>query len=110
MVMPAIPKRAEPAGDMAHLEVADRGIGIPSHDLEQVFERFHRGSNVDDRRFAGLGLGLYLSRGIVEQHGGTIRASANPEGGSTFSVSLPVDVPTPLPTTVNLSQGVLNGG
>jgi signal transduction histidine kinase len=102
--------RVAAAGDMAHLEVADRGIGIPSRDLEQVFERFHRGSNVDDRRFAGLGLGLYLSRGIVEQHGGTIRATANPEGGTTFSVSLPVDPPSPLPAAVNLSQGVLNGG
>lgn len=100
----------EPAGDMAHLEVSDRGIGIPSRELEQVFERFHRGSNVDDRRFAGLGLGLYLCRGIVEQHGGTIRAAANPEGGTTFSVSLPVDAPTPLPAAVNLSHGVLNGG
>jgi signal transduction histidine kinase len=102
--------RVEPAGDMAHLEISDRGIGVPSRDLEQIFERFHRGSNVDDRRFAGLGLGLYLSRGIVEQHGGTIRAAANPEGGTTFSVSLPVDAPATLPATVNLSRGVLNGG
>jgi len=102
--------RVESAGDMAHLEVTDRGIGIPPHDLAQVFERFHRGSNVDDRRFAGLGLGLYLSRGIVEQHGGTIGVTANPGGGTSFSVSLPVDVPTSLPTAVNLSHGVLNGG
>jgi two-component system, OmpR family, sensor histidine kinase VicK len=55
-----------------------------------LFERFHRGSNVDDRRFAGLGLGLYLSRGIAEQHGGRIWATSNPGGGSTFSVSLPL--------------------
>jgi signal transduction histidine kinase len=72
------------------LDVVDQGIGIPPDDLPRLFERFHRGSNVDDRRFAGLGLGLYLSRGIAEQHGGRIWATSNPGGGSTFSVSLPL--------------------
>jgi signal transduction histidine kinase len=62
--------------------------------VDRIFERFHRASNVDDRRFVGLGLGLYLSRGIVEQHGGQIWASANPDGGTTFSVRLPLVPPT----------------
>jgi signal transduction histidine kinase len=82
---------------MAHLEIRDSGIGIPPQEVEAVFERFHRASNVDDRRFAGLGLGLYLSRGIVEQHGGRIWATANPEGGMTFSVNLPVSAPMARP-------------
>jgi signal transduction histidine kinase len=96
--------------DNARLEVADAGIGIPRQEVEQVFERFHRASNVDDRRFAGLGLGLYLSRGIVEQHGGSIWAAPNSEGpGTTFSVSLPVEAPVAQHAPVNLSHGVLNG-
>ncbi len=97
-------------GDSARLEVVDGGIGIPRQEMEQVFERFHRASNVDDRRFAGLGLGLYLSRGIVEQHGGSIWAAPNPEGtGTTFSVSLPLEALVAQHAPVNLSHGVLNG-
>lgn len=96
--------------DTAKLDVQDVGIGIPPHELERVFERFHRASNVDDRRFAGLGLGLYLSRGIVEQHGGRIWAASNTDGGTTVSVSLPMTAPAPMPAAVNLSHGLLNGG
>ncbi|MBV9896866.1 MAG: GAF domain-containing protein [Chloroflexi bacterium] len=102
--------RIFPQGDSAGLEVRDAGIGIPRGEVEQVFERFHRASNVDDRRFAGLGLGLYLSRGIVEQHGGRIWATPNADGpGTTFSVSLPIAAPAVQPAAVNLSHGVLNG-
>jgi signal transduction histidine kinase len=97
-------------GDSAVLDVRDAGIGIPSHELESVFERFHRASNVDDRRFAGLGLGLYLSRGIVEQHGGRIWAVGNPDGGTTVSVTLPLTAPAPARPSANLAHGVLNGG
>jgi signal transduction histidine kinase len=97
-------------GDTAHLDVRDSGIGIPPHEIETVFERFHRASNVDDRRFAGLGLGLYLSRGIVEQHGGRIWATSNPDGGMTFSVNLPVHASAPRLPMVNVPSGVLNGG
>jgi signal transduction histidine kinase len=55
-----------------HLTIRDHGIGIPTEDLPNVFERFHRGTNVDDRRFVGMGLGLYICRTIAEQHGGSI--------------------------------------
>lgn len=77
--------------DQAHLVVADPGIGIPSEDLPRLFERFHRGSNVDDRRFSGMGLGLYICRGIVEQHGGRIWADSEPGRGSAFHVLLPLE-------------------
>ncbi|HEX5504210.1 MAG TPA: ATP-binding protein [Thermomicrobiales bacterium] len=77
-------------GDAALLSVADQGIGIPPADQAQIFERFQRGANVDDRRFAGMGLGLYICRGIAEQHGGTIRVSSEPGRGSTFLVTLPL--------------------
>jgi signal transduction histidine kinase len=54
------------------IAVSDCGIGIPAGDLPNIFERFHRGTNVDDRRFAGMGLGLYICHGIAEEHGGRI--------------------------------------
>jgi signal transduction histidine kinase len=76
-------------GDSNHITVSDQGIGIPQSDLPHLFDRFHRGSNVDDRRFAGMGLGLYICRGIAEQHGGRIWATSTPGKGSTFHVELP---------------------
>ncbi|HEX9988195.1 MAG TPA: GAF domain-containing sensor histidine kinase [Chloroflexia bacterium] len=76
-------------GGWNHITVTDAGIGIPADDLPNVFERFHRGKNVDDRQFAGMGLGLFICRGIAEQHGGRISVSSAPGGGTTFHVELP---------------------
>ena len=75
----------------AFIDVTDEGIGIPAGDLAQVFERFHRASNVDDRRFSGMGLGLFLCKGIVEQHGGRIWVESREGTGSTFHVVLPLE-------------------
>jgi signal transduction histidine kinase len=77
----------------ACLSVQDRGIGVPIEDQPLVFDRFHRARNVDDRRFAGMGLGLYIARGIVEQHGGRIWLDSTPGAGSTFFVALPAAAP-----------------
>jgi len=74
----------------ARVSVRDHGIGIPAGDLTTIFERFSRGSNVDDRRFHGMGLGLYICRGIVEEHGGRIWAESEVGKGSTFHVALPL--------------------
>ena len=87
-------------GERNYLSVRDRGIGIPSADIPHLFERFHRGANVNDRRFAGMGLGLFICRGIAEQHGGRIWATSEPGKGSTFHVTLPVN-----PETVIARQG-----
>jgi signal transduction histidine kinase len=81
--------RAWRDGNSAHISVSDHGIGIPAADLPNLFDRFHRGSNVDDRRFQGLGLGLYICRAIVEEHGGQISAESELGMGSTFHVVLP---------------------
>jgi signal transduction histidine kinase len=75
----------------AFVDVTDLGIGIPAGDLPHIFDRFHRGANVDDRRFAGMGLGLFICKGIVEQHGGRIWVDSRVGAGSTFHVVLPLE-------------------
>jgi signal transduction histidine kinase len=54
-----------------------------------IFERFQRGSRTHDRRFAGMGVGLYLCKSIVEEHGGRIWAESEVGAGSQFQVALP---------------------
>jgi PAS domain S-box-containing protein len=69
--------------------ICDRGIGIPQDELNQVFERFHRGRKVSSTNYAGLGLGLYITRQIVERHGGAIWVDSREGQGTTFHFSLP---------------------
>jgi signal transduction histidine kinase len=75
--------------ECAYISVSDQGIGIPANDLPHIFERFYRAANVDDRQFAGMGLGLFICRGIVEQHGGRIQVSSRSGAGSRFQIELP---------------------
>jgi signal transduction histidine kinase/putative methionine-R-sulfoxide reductase with GAF domain len=76
----------------AVMQVRDRGVGIPKQDLPHVFERFHRGANVE-REIAGTGLGLFGSGQIVAQHGGAIEVESEEGVGSTFTVRLPLEPP-----------------
>jgi signal transduction histidine kinase len=68
--------------------VADTGPGIAAEDLETIFEEFEQAS--DGRQAEGTGLGLPLSRKLVELHGGSLRAESTPGHGSTFRFTLPV--------------------
>ncbi|PPS45801.1 hybrid sensor histidine kinase/response regulator [Chroococcidiopsis sp. TS-821] len=68
------------------IEVADTGTGIPQEEQATLFERFRQGSH----KRSGSGLGLYLSRRIVEAHQGTIEVRSTPGQGSVFSVDLPI--------------------
>lgn len=73
------------------LTVADEGIGIPAQDLPHIFEKFHRAKNAKD--FSGVdgtGLGLYLSKKIVELFNGEIHVESKEGHGTTFFVSLPI--------------------
>lgn len=70
----------------SRISVSDTGKGIPAADLERIFERFHQAGDTDRR---GLGLGLYISKAIVDAHGGRILAVSEPGHGSTFFVTLP---------------------
>ena len=72
------------------ISVIDRGIGIPEAERERIFERFFRASNAQRVTDTGLGLGLYICRRIVEEHGGRIWHEPTPGGGSTFVVVLPL--------------------
>ncbi|WP_208685752.1 ATP-binding protein [Streptomyces sp. ID38640] len=68
--------------------VSDEGPGIPEESMSRVFTRFWRGS-----KRGGTGLGLYIVKGIVEAHGGTITVGRAPAGGAQFRFSLPVATP-----------------
>ncbi|MEO7055695.1 MAG: PAS domain S-box protein [Caldimonas sp.] len=79
----------------SHIElvVSDTGIGIPAGFLPHVFDRFSQNDSSTTRSYGGLGLGLAISKQLVELHGGTIRAASPGEGlGSTFSVDLPLSI------------------
>ena len=69
------------------LEIADTGPGFPPGDEQRIFEKFYRGAQEHSR--SGTGLGLAICRGIVELHGGTIRASNRTGGGAVFRLELP---------------------
>ena len=72
----------------ARLVVRDQGIGIPPDRLPHIFDRFERA--VADMTYSGIGLGLYITRQIVESHGGRIHVESAPDQGSTFTVELPL--------------------
>ncbi|MGF1617934.1 MAG: sensor histidine kinase [Acidimicrobiia bacterium] len=73
----------------AIVEVTDTGAGIPTRDLDRVFERFYRVDAARSRRTGGTGLGLAIAKHVVERHGGTISARSQLDVGSTFTIRLP---------------------
>lgn len=86
-------------GDQVVLAVADTGIGIPAADRERVFERFFRTAIAARHAIQGTGLGLAVTKAIVEAHHGTIAVDSDEGRGSTFTVCLPLR-PVPVPDTV----------
>jgi signal transduction histidine kinase len=82
--------------------VSDRGMGIPTDELGQVFERFHRGRHVSSTNYGGLGLGLYITKQIVERHGGQIWVESREGQGTTFYFSLPA---TPVTASAQATAG-----
>jgi len=77
------------AGKLCEFSVSDRGAGIAPEHLLRVFDRYWQEKPA---RSGGAGLGLYISRGIVEAHGGTIRAESRPGHGSTMFFTVPLDL------------------
>lgn len=74
-------------GERARIVVRDYGLGVRPEDRARIFDRFERA--VPSANYGGLGLGLYISKQIVEAHGGTIDVSSVPDQGATFTVELP---------------------
>lgn len=81
--------------DVVEVAVQDRGRGMTPDALEQAFLKFHRGSGAEDT--PGTGLGLYVSRAVVEAQGGQLVAESQPERGSRFTVVLPRHAPATEP-------------
>ena len=80
------------------LHVKDDGMGMTAADAERVFTRFFRSPAVREGPIPGAGLGLAITKSIVERHGGTISCSTRPGRGSTFTVDLPAEAaPAPHP-------------
>jgi PAS domain S-box-containing protein len=71
------------------VSVVDQGIGINPEYLDHIFERFYRVRNTASRQYAGIGLGLYVTKAIIESHGGRIWHTSNEGSGSTFHFTLP---------------------
>ena len=85
-------------GDRAVLAVHDHGLGISAEDQDRIFRRFERAAS--SRNYAGIGLGLWIVKQIVEALGGTVTVDSRPELGATFTVELPrTRPPTPAART-----------
>jgi PAS domain S-box-containing protein len=97
---PAIIVACRATGDEVIVSVSDAGMGISVREQEQIFERFHRAGNDIAHSTQGAGLGLYISRAIVEAHGGHIWVESTLHQGSTFSFSLPREEKAQLPMVV----------
>lgn len=78
-------------GDRLVVSVADEGMGIPGEHIDRVFEPFYQVDGSTTRRVGGSGLGLAICRGFVEAHGGEIWVESEPDRGSTFRFSLPLE-------------------
>ncbi len=88
---------AEITKDSVHLTVADHGPGIPSGDLERIFDKFYRAAAAGA---PGVGLGLSICRGIVEAHGGRMWAENPSGGGAAFHIVLPMSGEPPRPDPI----------
>lgn len=80
---------ADVVGDFVEVSIADHGIGMPSNVIANLFHKFYR-SHRSRETVAGTGIGLYISKAIVESHGGKMNVRSVEGHGSTFSFSLPI--------------------
>lgn len=89
---PGTPVRVElrRRGELVEAGVINQGRGIPQEDLPNLFKRFQRSNSVRAARISGVGLGLYIARGLVEAHGGTIWAESTPGATTAFRFTVPL--------------------
>lgn len=92
----AVHLTASRVGAVAVVEVADEGIGLPAGNLEQLFKPFFQVDASNTREYAGVGLGLYIVRELVEAQGGEVTARQRPGGGAVLGFTLPLSAPVPI--------------
>ncbi|WGW11882.1 HAMP domain-containing sensor histidine kinase [Saxibacter everestensis] len=88
----AVTVRARPASHAVIVEVADTGIGMSPQEISGLFTRFFRTPSAKRKAIPGIGLGLSISKEIIESHGGSISVDSTPGVGTTFRVTLPYDL------------------
>lgn len=76
--------------DMVQIEIADDGIGIPDESQDKIFSKFYRADNATKVKTDGTGIGLYISKQIIEAHDGTIWFESKEDEGTTFYIQLPI--------------------
>jgi PAS domain S-box-containing protein len=91
----AIAVRVGRQNERAFIAVADQGAGIPAEALPHLFERFYRAPGADQHTTSGTGIGLYVVQEIVARHDGTVQVESTEGEGSTFTVWLPLALPSP---------------
>jgi signal transduction histidine kinase len=107
----AINVTAETKGDFVEVSIEDHGIGMPGNVVSNLFQKFYR-SHRSRETVAGTGIGLYISKAIVESHGGTIGVRSEEGRGSTFTAALPIyaTVAEKLRTDDNNNEGLIEHG
>lgn len=97
--------RARAEDELIAFSVTDHGVGVPQEEQGRIFERFHQTDAASTRKAEGAGLGLYITRRLVEAMGGTITLDSDVGRGSTFSVRLPVhQAATPAPAQLSAAE------
>lgn len=86
-------------GQWVALSVSDHGIGIPTRDLDRIFERFYRVDRARSRETGGTGLGLAIVRHVATNHGGSVHVDSTEGEGSTFTLRIPAG-PGPMPVSL----------
>lgn len=96
--------RASDEGGFLHFSISDQGHGIANGDEDRLFQRFYRDQQVRKKGLSGAGLGLYITRSLVELHGGQVWYDSTPNQGSTFHFTIPaVDEPAPLSSSPEIA-------
>ena len=83
--------KAERANDLVRIAVSDTGVGIPAEDIPRLFDKYEQARSRATRSEKGTGLGLFITRQLVELHGGQIEVQSQVSQGSVFSFTLPVE-------------------
>jgi two-component system phosphate regulon sensor histidine kinase PhoR len=76
--------------DAIQIVTKDNGVGIAPEEINKLFTKFHRGTSTLNYNYEGTGIGLYLTKLIITEHGGTIAVQSELGKGSTFTITLPL--------------------